>query len=307
GLAALEPLRHLEGAKVLPAPDIGPMLAELQIHGDKVELVRTLALRNADGALLSGRAPLGDAFEPTFDIEGRPLPPDPAGADTEGAAALRDGSFWIAEEYGPSLLKVDAQGVVRRRWSPAGRALTGAEPRLPAHAGDRVLNRGFEGLAVSPDERWLYVALQSAPQGDDRGSAPIWKLDAATGAVALEASYPFDPPRSFTADAAAGDVRHRDLKICELACVGEDRLLVLERISRSARIYRVDLAERGPLAKTLVFSTDNLAGFAPDLEGMALLSDSELILSTDNDFGVEGARTHFYRLRFDAPLADPAG
>ena len=77
---------------------------------------------------------------------------------------------------------------------------------------------------------------------------------------------------------------------------------MLERISRSARIYGVDLSAPGTLAKTLVFSTDDHPEVAPDLEGVAQLSDRELLIATDNDFGTEGAETRFYRLRFDAPL-----
>jgi uncharacterized protein YjiK len=291
----------------LPAPEIGPTLAELQLHGDRVELVRTLALRRPAGALVTGLAPEGcleAAMEPTFDIAGRPLPSDPAGADTEAIAALADGSFWVGEEYGPSLLKVDATGVVRRRWTPKGMNLPGAKAVLPARAGRRRTNRGFEGIALSPDERWLYVALQSAPLDEDPRTTPIWKLDAMTGAMAFEAAYPFDPPHSFEADARAGHVGHADLKICELVCLAEDQLLVLERISRSARIYRVELAPHGHVHKTLVFSTDAAGGVAADIEGMALMSDRGLILVTDNDFGVEGAATRFYRLEFHRPLTD---
>lgn len=308
GLSDLEPLRGLAGAKVLPAPQIGPMLAELQVTGGRVELIRTLPIRMPDGAAVSGRALPGTQgdMEPTFDVAGARLPPDPAGADTEAVAVLADGSFWLAEEYGPSLIKVDADGVVRRRWTPPGVLTPGGEDLLPPKAAERRMNRGFEGLAASSDGRWLYSAFQSAL--DRRDADPcrtlIWKLDAETGALAGEFDYPFDPPESFTADAAAGPVGLDDLKICELATLADDRLLVLERISRSAKIYRVDLAGGGsPLTKTLLFSTDQAGGVAPDLEGMALMSDRELILATDNDFGIERAETRFYRLRFDGPLA----
>jgi hypothetical protein len=306
GLANLEPLRGLAGAKVLPAPEIGPMLAELQVTGGRVELIRTLRVRMPDGAAVSGRALPGTQadMEPTFDVAGARLPPDPAGADTEAVAVLADGSFWLGEEYGPSLIKVDAGGVVGRRWTPPGVLTPGGEDLLPAKAAERRMNRGFEGLSVSRDGRWLFTAFQSAL--DRRDADPcrtlIWKLDAETGALAGEFEYPFDTPESFTADAAAGEVGPDDLKICELAAVADDRLLVLERISKSARIYRVDLS-RGPLlAKTLLFSTDEAGGIAPDLEGMVAMSDRELILATDNDFGIARAETRFYRLRFDAPL-----
>jgi hypothetical protein len=77
---------------------------------------------------------------------------------------------------------------------------------------------------------------------------------------------------------------------------------VLERMSRDGRLYAVDLAAPGPLAKIQVFSTDDHPEVAPDLEGAVLLSDRELLLATDNDFGTEGAETRFYRLTWDAPI-----
>jgi hypothetical protein len=288
GLDHLASLQPLAGAKVLPLPSFQPSLAELQVDGERVTLIRTLPLRTPERPL-SGLALPGTAeaaMEPTFDLDGRPLAPDPAGVDTEGLAALADGGFWVSEEYGPSILRVDALGIVRARWTPPG-------------AGRRRLNRGFEGLAISADERWLYVLFQSALVGDEPMATRIWTLDARDGSVAGDHAYPFDLPESFAED---DPVSASDLKACELLCIGSDRLLVLERVTRSARIYRVDLRDGGPLAKTLVFSTDQHEGVAPDLEGMCLLSDREILIATDNDFGVEGAETRFYRLTFDAPL-----
>lgn len=288
GLDHLAPLRDLAGAKVLPMAHFQPALAELQVGPDRVELVRTLPLRTPDGPL-SGRALPGSEealMEPTFDLEGHPLAADPAGADPEGVVALRDGGFWISEEYGPSLMRVDKDGVIRARWTPAG-------------AGRRRLNRGFEGLAISPDERWLYAVFQSALTGDDPMSTRIWKLDARDGSRAAEYVYPFDLPETFIEDEPAGP---EDLKACELVCVGDERMLLLERVSRSARIYRVDLAAGRKLKKTLLFTTDDHPQVAPDLEGVCQLSDRELLIATDNDFGVEGAETRFYRLTFDTAL-----
>jgi hypothetical protein len=288
GLDHLARFGDLRGAKVLPLPDFQPSLGELQVGAEEVTLVRTLPLRTPDGPLSGLACPSGPEceVEPTFDLAGRRLPPDPAGVDTEGLAATADGEFWLSEEYGPSILRVDAEGVVRSRFTPAG-------------AERRRLNRGFEGLTMSSDERWLYVVFQSAMTGEHAMQTCIWTIDPRDGSVAAEHAYPFDPPESFAEDEA---VSASDLKACELLCAGPDRLLVLERVTRSARIYRVDLGEAGPLTKTLVFSTDLHEGIAPDLEGMCLLSERELLISTDNDFGVEGAETCFYRLSFDAPL-----
>jgi hypothetical protein len=304
GLDHLEPLKAREGAKVLPLPDFQPCLAELEVGRNRVRMLRVVPLSGAEGPL-SGRAPAGSAeaaMEPIFDLKGRVLPADPAGVDPEGLVALADGGFWICEEYGPSLLRADADGVVRRRWTPPGDRSPSAEPVLPEAAQRRRLNRGFEGLAISGDEHWLYAVFQSGFAGERRDHTAIWKLDAQTGALAAAYAYPFDAPQSFTADAAAGEASLEDLKVCELVWTAPDRLLVLERITRSARIYRVDVSTPGPLAKTLVFSTDDHPEIAPDLEGMALLSKRELLIATDNDFGTEGAETRFYRLTFEDAL-----
>ena len=300
-------------AKVLPRLDIGPCLAEMRIVGDTVELLRTIPLRAGDGRPISGLPLPGSEaeMEPAFDLDGHRLAPDPNGADIEAVAPLSDGSFWLADEYGPSLLRVGPDGVVQVRWIPQGTAASfeGAgypvEEMLPAAAARRRLNRGFEGVAASLDERWLFAGFQSAFDGDADGFTHIWKLDAQSGALIADGLYPFDPPESFRRDRDAGPVDASDLKVCEVVCLGKDRLLALERITCTAKVYRIDLSGADParpLEKTLIFTTDDVPEITGDLEGMALLSERELLLVNDNDFGVEGAETTFFRVRFDDPL-----
>lgn len=278
--------------------------------------------------------------EPAYDLDGNLLPPDPSGLDSEGIAALADGGFWVGDEYGPSLVRLGPDGRVLTRLVPEGTALEGAaypvEARLPAIASRRQINRGFEALALSPDGAWLFLAFQSPlahPDEDAHAGARhvrLWRLDSATGEIAAQYLYPLDPPGTFLRDRAAGPLERSDLKVSELCCSGPDTLLVLERGSLTTKIYSVQLSERfeldplhldpatrptleqlsaregGPglpvLAKRLLLSTDEAPDIAADLEGMAILSPSELLLVNDNDFGVEGAETGFWRVRFDEPL-----
>jgi hypothetical protein len=318
GLVQLSGLAGLDGAKIMPRPAIGPTLAQLRVEADKVVCLQVLPLRGANGAAFDGLpGPGGDlaAMEPAFDLSGAALAPSLSGADTEGVAALADGTFRVADEYGPSILVVGADGVVVARWVPKGEgaALAGAAYRveavLPALSARRRLNRGFEALALSPDETRLHVILQSPLALEDevvaegRGRARLWTLDARNGAPVAEHFYPFDAPETFRRDAAAGPVGPEDLKISEAVSLGGDELLVLERISRTSKLYRVTL-DAPVLTKTLVLSTDDWPQIDADLEGLALLSDRDLLLSTDNDFGVEGRETAFFRVSFAAPLAD---
>jgi hypothetical protein len=340
GLDRLERLRSVEGAKIMPRLDLGPAIAQLRVSGDRVELVRSLRIADAEDRPVSGLPVPGGPHtlcEPAFGLDGEPLPPDPSGLDTEGIAALADGGFWVSDEFGPSLVRLDPAGRVLKRLVPEGAHLDGAaypvEARLPAIAARRQLNRGFEAIALSPGEKWLFVAFQSPLAHPDEAAheqgrhVRLWRLDAATGEVAAQYLYPLDPPDSFRRD---GPLERSDLKVSELAWVGEDSLLVLERGSETTKIYRVapsdasalppehlEIATRPTaeelsagksslpvLGKQLLFSTDDAPEIGADLEGMTILSPFELLLVNDNDFGIEGAETGFWRVRFDRPLLD---
>ncbi|RZI67197.1 MAG: esterase-like activity of phytase family protein [Pseudomonas sp.] len=340
GLHGLAPLSGIPGAKIMPRIDVGPTLAQLRIVGDVVELVLTLPLTSANGQPITGLPnPASDHLlsEPIFDLEGAPIDPDPQGLDTEGLAATRDGRFWVGDEFGPSLVQLDEAGVVIRRLDPGERTGKQEAGKLPAIAAKRQLNRGFEGLALSEDERWLYLAFQSPLAHPDKAAhrlarhVRIWRIDLATMEVVAQFAYPLDPPDSFARDAAAGAFDRSDIKVSELLWLSGDRLLVLERGSATTKLYlcplfdavaldpiHLDVATRptleelsaGPdpfdlpvLGKALIFSSDEHPAVSRDLEGMVLLSPSELLLVNDNDFGVEGAVTSFWRLTLSEPLA----
>ncbi len=305
GLVSLERLRGGD-AKVMPAPQMGAEIVEVAVVGGVVRVVQRMVLRTVSGARLKGVALPGGEMEAVYDLHGAPLAGDVLGADTEAIAVMPDGGFMVAEEYGPSVLKVDANGVVTERWVVEGQEQAMAHPDLqvsgvlPNRAGKRRRNRGFEGLCASEDGRHLYVGFQSALRGEDERSAPIWKLDARSGEFEGEYLYPFDAPSSFLRDARRRKVNEGDLKICELAWAGKDRLVVLERISHSAKIYLAPLKDLP--AKRLLFSSDDHPQIGPDIEGMALISPGELLICSDNDFGVEGAKTEFWRITLGETL-----
>lgn len=341
-LDVLRPHIGLPSARLMPRPEIGPELAELRIAGDGVELVRTLAIATADGEPVSGLPlPAGPELEsePAFGMDGKAFEPDPRGFDTEGIAALPGGGFWVGDEFGPSLVRLDGEGRVTVRLVPESVALEApyrVERRLPAIAARRQLNRGFEALALSRCGKWLYLAFQSPLAHPDKAAheaarhVRLWRLDAESGRIDAQFLYPLDPPESFGRDMAKGGFKRSDIKVSELAALGGEALLVLERGTLTTKLYRIDLAgaeaaapehldpatrptveelsgrdEPFPLpvlAKTLLFTSDDAPELPQDMEGMAVLSERELILVNDNDFGVAGAETSFWRLSFEAPV-----
>ena len=256
GTEHLRPLGAIDGAKIMPLPSTGPALARFRIIGDAVLLEAVIDITDENGRAISGLpVPYGPhaEFEPVYDLSGNALPTDPNGADSEGLTAMPDGSFWIAEEYGPSLLRVDREGRVLVRWVPhgLGPSFDGANypvvEALPAIAAARKLNRGFEAIAAYPDGSSLFVAFQSPLAHPDREAhersrhVRIWQLDAGDGALLAEYIYPLDDPDSFRRDADAGRVSRDDIKISEIQLTGDGHMLVLERITLSTKIYRVSV------------------------------------------------------------------
>jgi hypothetical protein len=341
GLNHLASLLGVSGAKIMPRTDIGPTLAELRVEGNAVTLVRTVPLTTFVGRQVSGLANPGSEdllAEPVFDLSGAAIEPDPDGLDTEGLIALSDGGFWVGDEFGPSLVRLDADGAVVTRMLPgpsAASSSTDTPAGLPAIAAKRQLNRGFEALAISADERWLFLAFQSPLAHPDEHAyerarhVRLWRIDASTGRVVAQYAYPLDDPSSFSRDRALGSFGRSDIKVSELLWIRPDTLLVLERGSATTKIYQcllrpeasladahLDIALRptleelsaadGPmfpvLSKTLVLTSDDFPELGPDLEGMAMLSPTELLLVSDNDFGVAGATTQFWRARLPKPL-----
>lgn len=334
--------------KIYLLPGYVPSIYALDVNGDNTaRFVDMIPLRGKSGKPLTG---LTNPFaaqrtEASYSADGRMLETDPSGVEPGGLVRLTDGTFWIAEKFGPSLLEVAADGKVVRRLVPSGIEpdLKGAdyaiEPLLPSIMSLRAVTRGFDAIAISPDEQFLYVATQSAlvnPTVEAYRHSPavrIWKIERASAKIVGEFVYRLDPPGEFVADAgiAGRALRQSDVRVTEIAAVAEDRLLVLERVRNGTRIYAVHLdASRSlppvyddekmrptleelypdvweiagivPVSKQLLVDSEKTKGLGSRLSAMAVLSPRDLILLSNNVYGVEGGRSQMFRLTFSAPV-----
>jgi hypothetical protein len=261
-----------------------------------LSMVEMMPLQGRSGVPLSGRPNGIGNDEPILNATGSAeLPPDPNGFDPEGVVLLPDGSFWISEEYRPSLAWMTSDGKVQGRLTPAGQKLQGADMEsldiLPAAYASRQDNRGFEALAVSKDGRTVWAMLQSPLENPGEGAAAetgnvrLLAIDVATKKPSGEYLYRAGRPTApgWARNGAAPD----DVKLCAMSPLDDGRLLVLEQSDGGvAEIYLVsfeaatnlleanvagpvepiaDLAAAGisMLGKTLV------ADLAPHLPAMA--------------------------------------
>lgn len=149
------------GTKIEPLPDFTPSIGEFALVAGKARLLRTIKLRAADGTPMNGLVnSAASTGETITDLAGNVLPTSPYGLDSEGLVAMKDGSFWVSDEYGPFVIHFSRYGREIERLSPQSGT-------LPAELAHRTVNRGMEGLALTPDGKTLVGIMQSALDQSD--------------------------------------------------------------------------------------------------------------------------------------------
>jgi|GEM_PF-124455 len=335
-----------EAGKIFPVPEFTPSIYKIRLtsgatgnpeRGRSYEILEQIKLQDRNGQPITGLSnPLKAATtELGFDPQGAQRGFDAEGLDTEALVRLKDGTFWLADEYGPSLIHVAADGKIITRLVPAGleadlaAAEYNVEGKLPSIFKKRTLNRGAEAIAISPDEKYLYFIMQSPLANPDAAAykasrnVRLVKIELDNGnfkALAGEYLYVMDLPEFYPLD---NSTKQTDVKVSELVALANGDLLVLERISKQTKLYRVRLDSKAtnllggkwddegtaptleqtaflagsegtvvPLRKELAFdSLHDLPNAPAKIEGVAILDHEYLALINDNDFGIAGDQT----------------
>ncbi|WP_010135533.1 esterase-like activity of phytase family protein [Ochrovirga pacifica] len=152
--------------KIFPTPDYTPRIGHFKLlENGSVEMIKEILIKDPSGTKISGR-PNPEGYGATGEVpyaedQTTVLDFDKYGLDSEGLVAMKDGSFWISDEYGPHIVHVDATGKQLERLSPKGITGESGDRKLPAVFASRWANRGMEGLAITPDEKTLVGIMQS--------------------------------------------------------------------------------------------------------------------------------------------------
>jgi hypothetical protein len=169
------------------APGAAPAAGQEQ-SGVKATLADTMLLTDDKGADATGLDPLNGVRAASGDM---PILPEANGKlalDDEAIARLPDGTMFISDEYGPNIYRFSAEGHLMSATQPPA-ALVPMRHGAPNFASDnpgpsaaepdpkdpetgRQNNQGLEGMAMTPDGKFLIAVLQSAPRqdGGDSGS-----------------------------------------------------------------------------------------------------------------------------------------
>jgi len=312
--------------KIFPTPNFAPTIYKIALYKNWYKVLKEIQIKDKNGIQVSGVSNKGT--ENAYDLNGKVLAFDPHGLDAEAIVRLSDGTFWIAEEYGASILHIDTDGKILKRVVPAGFAKNLDEANytisesLPSIISKRKLNRGIESIGISKDEQTLYFSMQSPLAHPNvkaykkSANVRIFKYDIASDKVIGEYVYKMDKAETFSLD---NKKNQSSVKISELVVTGNDELIILERLSKTTKFYKVKLENsilgsawddektspsleettnyQKTLTKELVLDTSTLKGMPKKIEGIAYIDENHWILVNDNDFGINKDKTFLIEIK----------
>lgn len=89
---------------------------------DRADIIKSIPLK-VNGKAISGKPVpsglTGSTNEVALDFNMNNLGTDVNGLDTEGISLDKDGNFWISDEYGPFVAKVDKKAISLKNTVPA--------------------------------------------------------------------------------------------------------------------------------------------------------------------------------------------
>ncbi len=261
------------------------------------QLLDTIKFSNASGAynglnpgLLNGnKSVLGNSLDP------------------EGLVVNKtNGHFFVADEYGPSVIEFDHTGsFVRQFTTPANLIPTqpdgpdaGTAPDLnyvdgrPTITKGRQDNRGFEGLTISDDGSKMYAVLQdplvnegTAAEGTEQTegrrsrNVRIVEFDVATGEATKQVIYQLEARADINARTPGTGVNDfsatqqgRSIGVSAILAMGGDKFLILERDNRGIGVDPENNAL--PIGSKRIYQID-ISG-ATDVSAISLAGSNNL-------------------------------
>jgi 5'/3'-nucleotidase SurE len=254
------------------------------------KLLETVPFTLAAGTTLNGKTYTQDT--PFNGLNARLLSGDSSSLgvslDPEGIVVGANGNLFVSDEYGPSLYEFTPTGLFIRAFTPPdnilpkdGTTLNFAADGTPVSSG-RQDNRGYEGLAISPDGKKLFAALQDplqnegTPNGRSSRNLRIVRYDIATGKSDAQYIYQLESLADIndripgTADDFGNTSQGRNIGISSITAISDREFLLIERDNRGVGV--ADVTGAIPVGSKRVYKID-LTG-ATDVSSIPLTSNA---------------------------------
>lgn len=319
--------------KMFAFPTYAPKIHRIKVNGDSVQILQTITMKRPGGTTATGLANPAGLGSTTLEVistntvsncanfAANTAQKDIWGIDSEGLAVDGDGNFWISEEGGPTIWKLNPNGEVIKRYTPYSNPAT-LQPQdvvIDTVFKYRKNNRGFECLTITPNGK-IYAMIQSpllfpnTNTGENTQVHRMIEIDPATNTTRVLVYM----NEGIIGASGANQIRMRDWKLGDMAPINNNEFLVIEAAARGTSdkkaIYKINISAATavhsglynnqtlealstpsalaannitPVSKVLFM--DLLANNWPSVldksEGLTILNDSTIALCNDNDFG----------------------
>ncbi len=246
-------------------PGYTPTIGLFELHANsKITKIKEIVLKDSNGNPISGipnPKAFGGTNEVPYDINGQPMTVNPNmpfdavtnpiktdinGLDPEGLAALKDGSFWISDEYGPHLVHYDTNGVEIGRINAFASdernnvIINGKPILLPTELTKRRANRGMEALTITPNQTTLVGIMESSMDNPDKSGrlstlVRTVSINLVSGQVA-QYLYRLDSAQHVVSGIVA-------INEHEFYLIEHDRKLPLQDNTAKKIIYKIDISQ----------------------------------------------------------------
>jgi hypothetical protein len=324
------------GAKIFPSPSFTPSIGIITVGKSGAVLnsvmpIKASATVNATGLPIpagtlgnSAEVPVMDTMK--FDSGSKAIF-NANGLDSEAIVLdKKRNALWVADEYGPFIVKIDpATGIIQNKYA--------AGSGLPAIFAKRRANRGIEGMALDTTTDKLHTFLQSPLTDGNAQYSVTGKSEQIERFARFTRWVEFDPVSGATTRMFAyplnavdyQDGRTGNAKLGDLVALGNGKFIVIEQgAAPSGKVFNklmlvelagaTDIAAAGfnpassdlekssmggaavngadwskvvALKKTLLLDLNGIGWLAEKAEGLTVVDGNTLALANDNDFGLK--------------------
>ena len=306
-----------ENTVLFPLPDYSQKIIRLKYINNKFSIISIHEIKGPDGIPVSGlpasRESDANKEIPVINAKGTKASNKRLKFDFEGISIDANGDLWLADEYRPSVLLVDGKTFQIKKIFSAEKDSITKQANLPHSFTLRQANRGFEGIAVTPNGKILAILQSPLETPELFDSVPnrllrILHLDPLTGKT-----------KTFGYELSADII---DPKIGDMTAINEHEFLIIEHGKDSkgkvVNVFKINLeyatniqevqfnegrsfeglknnakAQYNGLILAQKSHLLNLieAGYNSDYgkpEGLTIIDASTIAIVNDNDFGIDG-------------------
>jgi hypothetical protein len=308
---------NLQYSKVFSNPGYNPHIDKFKLVGDSLVLQSTISFKEENGKAFTGlpnKAGEGSTGEIAIDVTGNILAHDVSGIDPEGLVIANDGTFWVSDEYGPNIFHFDQTGKLIERINSFGNG----GKQIPAVFIKRRPNKSMEGIAITPDQKYLVGIME----------CPLYNPDSQVKNTALAVRILFYEIATGTAKEYLYILDNVIYSTSDIVAITNSTFLVIERDSTTPgkdatnfkKVFKIDIAKASNISepgaggklingKTIEQSTPDeiksagiiavskeeivdimsIPNYPHDKPaGIVIINNNMIGIINDNDFGVIG-------------------